>query len=110
MINWNINVIFHTIIDCTFKSFGFDSVVKNEGNNLGLLKGKFNQCRERCNSINLCNSFSYCRDCPPLAITCHHNCHFKDRKLTGNEETISKGSCKTFYKTCKGTQLNFHNF
>ena len=72
--------------------FGWNRVVVQEGNSVGS-QGNINQedCKKLCDQNTACKSVAYCPD--------NMSCWFKDKTLTGSEETRSS-SCTTYFKTC----------
>lgn len=91
------------MIECRFGQFAPNRVPTIEGRGIRTISRRSpDQCKHLCASENRCRSFSSC--CPTSAGCSpnRRNCHLKDRKLFGNEETEHKPTCQTFFLIDQG--------
>merc|ERR1712110_68131 len=82
---------------CRYTSYGADTVVNDEGNEIAKKRGGYNVCKKFCSdnfdTFGGCKSFAVCEN--------DGMCYLKDKQLDGSEKTHFSGTCKTYRRTCE---------
>ena len=79
---------------CSYKTYGADLVVTDEGSTVAQEHMNAEECKEYCDFVSDCKSFAVCGS--------DGRCYLKDKPLTGNEATRKIATCNSYYLDCGG--------